>query len=694
MGGAGETAKKFRWQDAALPIFAAAAVLALLFALPTPLMDLLLSFNLAISVVIFVAVFFVRKPLDFNVFPTILLATTLFRLVLNVSTTRLILTQADAGEVVDAFARFVAGDSVVVGLVIFLIFVIIQFVVITKGATRISEVSARFALDALPGRQMAIDADVAAGNLTDAEARAAREELAEQADFFGAMDGASKFVRGDAVAGLAIVLINIIGGLVVGIGERGLGAAEAFSLYSKLTIGDGLTSQIPAFLISLATGLLVARTSRPQNVSEAALAQVFGRPIALALTGVFLVFLAATGLPIAPLAVLATGFFLLAWAVSRKREKEAVEEKERKEAEEANKAEQTAQNPDDVDEFLTVEPMELEIGLGLIPLADPADGENLLERVRRTRRRIASELGFVLPKTRVRDNPKLDDGQFAIKIKGETVALATVYPTMLFAVDAGFAFGTLPGLQTTSPLDGATAYWIDPRNRAAAESAGYEVWDAATFVEMQLLRTARREAAELLTRDATKRLVDRLRETSPTVVDDLIPGAMKLAQIQQVLQLLLREGVSIRRLDSILETLGDFAARESNPYRLLDRVRVRMARTLSAKNRDEDGTLRVAMFEPEAEDALRSAAETTEFGVALTLSATELEALGAAVRESGERLRESGAASTLLVDGAIRNALREATWSAAPDVDILAFDEIDRSTKIVQEAVVDWTPEK
>lgn len=689
MSGTGETAKKFRWQDAALPIFAAAAVLALLFALPTPLMDLLLSFNLAISVVIFVAVFFVRKPLDFNVFPTVLLATTLFRLVLNVSTTRLILTQADAGEVVDAFARFVAGDSVVVGFVIFLIFVIIQFVVITKGATRISEVSARFALDALPGRQMAIDADVAAGNLTDAEARAAREELAEQADFFGAMDGASKFVRGDAVAGLAIVFINVIGGLIIGIGERGFSATEAFALYSKLTIGDGLTSQIPAFLIALATGLLVARTSRPQNVSEAALAQVFGRPIALALTGVFLVFLAATGLPLAPLAVLATGCFLLAWAVSRKKEKEAVEEKERKEAEEAEKA---AQNPDDVDEFLTVEPMELEIGLGLIPLADPADGENLLERVRRVRRRIASELGFVLPKTRVRDNPKLDDGQFAIKIKGETVALATVYPTMLFAVDAGFAFGTLPGLQTTSPLDGATAYWIDSRNRAAAESAGYEVWDAATFVEMQLLRTARKEAAELLTRDATKRLLDRLRETAPTAVDDLIPGAMKLAQVQQILQLLLREGISIRRLDSILETLGDFAARESNPYRLLDRVRVRMARTLSAKNRDEDGTLRVAMFEPEAEDALRDFAETTEFGVALTLSATELETLGNAVRESGERLRESGAAPTLLVDGAIRNALREATWSAAPNVDILAFDEIDRSTKIVQETVVDWTP--
>ncbi len=687
----GEMAKRFRWQDAALPIFAAAAVLALLFALPTPLMDLLLSFNLAISAVIFISTFFVRKPLDFSVFPTVLLATTLFRLVLNVSTTRLILTQADAGAVVDAFGRFVAGDSVVVGGVIFLIFVIIQFVVITKGATRISEVSARFALDALPGRQMAIDADVAAGNMTDAEARAAREELAEQADFFGAMDGASKFVRGDAVAGLAIVFINVVGGLVVGVWEKGLSLAEAFALYSKLTIGDGLTSQIPAFLISLATGLLVARTSRPQSVSEATLAQMFGRPAPLVLTGVFLAALAVTGLPIAPLTVLALGCFLLAWAVWKGKEKEAVEEKERKEAEEAEKA--TA-NPDDVDDALTVEAMELEIGLGLIPLAEAADGENLLDRVRRVRRRVATELGFVLPKTRVRDNPKLDDGQFAIKIKGETVALSTVYPTSLFAVDAGLAFGTLPGLQTTSPLDGATAYWIDPRNRAAAESAGYEVWDAATVVEARLLQTARREAAELLTRDATKRLVDRLRETAPAVVDELIPGAMSLAQVQRTLQLLLREGVSIRPLDAILETLGDFAARESNPYRLVDRVRVRLARTLSAKNRDEDGTLRVAMFEPEAEDALRAAVETTEFGVALTLSASELETLGAAVRESAERLRENGVAPTLLVDGAIRAALREATWSAAPDVDILAFDEIDRSTKVAQETVVAWSPKK
>lgn len=687
----GETAKKFRWQDAVLPIFAAAAVLALLFALPTPLMDLLLSFNLALSVAVFISTFFVRKPLDFSVFPTVLLATTLFRLVLNVSTTRLILTQADAGAVVDAFGRFVAGDSVVVGIVIFLIFVIIQFVVITKGATRISEVSARFALDALPGRQMAIDADVAAGNMTDAEARAAREELAEQADFFGAMDGASKFVRGDAVAGLAIVFINIIGGLVVGVGERGMSAAEAFSVYSKLTIGDGLTSQIPAFLISLATGLLVARTSRPQSVSEATLAQVFGRPIALILTGVFLAALAATGLPVAPLTVLALGFFLLAWAVSRNKEKEAAKEKERKEAEEAEKS---AADPDDVDDALTVEAMELEIGLGLIPLAESNDGENLLDRVRRVRRRIAAELGFVLPKVRARDNPKLDDGQFAIKIKGETVALSTVYPTSLFAVDAGFAFGALPGLQTTSPLDGATAYWIDPKDRAAAERAGYEIWDAATVVEKRLLQTARKEAAELLTRDATKRLVDRVRETAPAVVDELIPKTMSLAQTQRVLQLLLREGVSIRPLDLILETLSDFAARESNPYRLLDRARVRLARTLSAKNRDEDGTLRVAMFEPEAEDALRAAVETTEFGVELTLSAAALETLGEAMRASAERLRENGVPPTFLVDGAVRTALREATWSAAPDVDILAFDEIDRATKIVQETVVEWAPER
>ncbi|MCF0234880.1 MAG: FHIPEP family type III secretion protein, partial [Thermoguttaceae bacterium] len=274
----------FHWRGVVLPIFAAASVLALLFALPTPLMDFLLSLNLALSAVIFLTTFFIRKPLDFSVFPTVLLATTLYRLVLNVSTTRLILTQADAGEVVSTFSRFVAGDSVVVGLVIFAIFVIIQFVVITKGATRISEVSARFALDALPGRQMAIDADLNVGNLTNAEARAARAELAEEADFFGAMDGASKFVRGDAIAGLAIVFINIIGGLCIGVFENSLGVAEAFGLYAKLTIGDGLVSQVPAFLISLAAGLLVARTSRPQSVSEATVLQMFSRPTALALT--------------------------------------------------------------------------------------------------------------------------------------------------------------------------------------------------------------------------------------------------------------------------------------------------------------------------------------------------------------------------------------------------------------------------
>lgn len=685
-----EIAKRFRWQDAVLPCFAAASVLALLFVLPTSLMDLLLSVNIAISATIFLSTFFIRKPLDFSVFPTVLLATTLYRLVLNVSTTRLILTQADAGEVVDAFSRFVAGDNIVVGLVIFAIFVIIQFVVITKGATRIGEVSARFALDALPGRQMAIDADLNAGNISAEEARKARAELAEEADFFGAMDGASKFVRGDAIAGLAIVFINLVGGLFIGIVQEGRPAAEAFGLYSRLTIGDGLVSQVPAFLISLATGLLVARTSTSQNVSEKALKQTFGKPVVVALTGVFLLFLAATGLPVLPILTLAGGCFALAWALSKNKEKEEKEEERRKSAEEERKR---ADSGDDVDRFLTVDPMELEIGVGLIPLADPESGENLLDRVRRVRQKIAAELGLVLPKVRIRDNSALDENQYLVKIKGETVALGIAYPNMSFAVDGGFAFGRIQGLQTKNPVDGSAAFWIDPATREEATAAGYDALPPGAAIELALTAIARREAAELLTRDATKRLVDRLRETAPTVVDELIPETLKLAQVQQILQLLLKERVSIRRLDVILETLSDFAPKERNLFRLLDFVRERLARTLSAQYRDEDGFLRVAMLEPEAEETLRGAVERSEFGVSILAPPTELEALGGAILDGAAALQESGAPAVLLVDRSIRTALRNSfptTDEKFANLAILSFDEIDATTRVSQEVVVDW----
>lgn len=695
--------KNFHWQDAALPCFAIVSVLALLFRLPNGLMDFLLSINLALSATIFLSTFFVRKPLEFSSFPTILLTTTLFRLVLNVSTTRLILTKGDAGQVIDAFSRFIAGDNIVVGAVIFLIFIIIQFVVITKGATRISEVSARFTLDAMPGKQSAIDFDLNAGNITEEEAKAARAELSEQADFFGAMDGASKFVRGDAVAGLAIVAINVIGGLCIGMMQRHMSIGDAAELYSKLTIGDGLVSQIPAFLISLATGLLVARSSRSQNVSEVALKQTFGKPIVLASAGVFLVVLSLTGLPVLPLWTLAVGFFALSWALSRKsgdsKENAAsAQNVENKNA--ASNKNKRANDEDDVAQYLNVDPMEIVIGPGLIAVAQPEEGPTLLDRVRVVRQKIASELGLILPKVSIRDSEALDDDRFSIKINGDEVATSIAYPQLTLAVDAGYAAGPLKGLQTTAPGSGASAYWIDESERGRAEEFGYELWTAGDFIEKKTLEVSRREAATLLTRDGTKRLIERLRGVMPTLADEAL-GAVgetsretsaRLAKIQSVLQLLLREGVSIRRLDVILEALNDLDLREpdADPYRALEYVRTRTARQISAQYRNEDGELRVAMPDPALEDALRAALGKSEScEPCFTLRPDLLNKLTEAFRSACATMRENGVRPVALVDRALRYALHEALRVGVPQFAVLAYEEVDASTKVVQEVAVE-----
>ena len=691
--------KRFHWREAALPCFAILSVLALLFRLPNGLMDLLLSINLALSATIFLSVFFVRKPLEFSAFPTVLLATTLFRLVLNVSTTRLILTQGDAGRVIDAFSRFVAGDNIVVGAVIFLIFIVVQFVVITKGATRISEVSARFALDAMPGRQSAIDFDLNAGNITDEQARAAREELSEQADFFGAMDGASKFVRGDAIAGLVIVAVNLLGGFCIGVFQRHMSLGESVSLFSKLTIGDGLVSQVPAFLISLAAGLLAARSSRSQNVSEVALRQTFGKPLVLGFVGVFLVVMSFAGLPTVPLLALALGCFALAWALGRKGG-----DREKATSERSGTGETTGKkardDEDDAERYMSVDPMELEIGVGLIPIANPETGPTLPDRTRAVRRTIASELGFVLPKVKIRDSSELDENRFRVKVNGDEVANGVAYPNMALAVSTPYSAGSLKGIQTTAPGSGAVAYWIDEALRDEADRRGFELWSPGDVLEKTTLEVARREAANLLTRDGTKRLVERLRETSPTLVDEALgesgsDSSARLARIQTVLKLMLSERVSIRRLDAILETLSDLETLEpsASAYRALESVRARSARQLSARYRNEDGELRVAMLEPEAEDELSTSLGASSSGApTLTLAPGAIKALTSALRDSFRELEELGAPQVALVDASYRRALRDLTRDALPDATFVSFDEVDSATKIVQASVVRWKP--
>jgi len=677
-----------RIRDLILPAGFIASVLVIMVPLPAGLMDVLLAANITVAVIILLTTIYVRTPLEFSIFPSLLLATTLFRLVLNVATTRLILTRAEtddllaAGGVIKSFGEFVAGDKIVVGLIIFVIIVVIQFVVITKGATRISEVAARFALDGMPGRQMAIDADLNAGIIDEHEAQRRREEITSQADFFGAMDGASKFVRGDAIAGIVITLINIIGGLFIGVVEAGMSVTNAASLFTKLTIGDGLVSQVPAFLISLAAGLLVTRSSKSVNLPREFLRQLFSRPQALAVAGVFLGVLILTGLPAIPLTMIGAGCAGLALILSRQTARAEASEQAKKRADKAKK-------PDErVEDYLIVDPMGLEIGVGLIKLADPGRGGDLLERIHRIRQKVAGEIGIILPKVRIRDNFQLDQHQYRVKVAGMQVTDGAVEPAMLMAIDSGVTTGRVPGTPTKDPAFGTAAVWIAPGARDQAEMHGYTVVEPGVVIATHLMETVRKHADEILTRDATKHLVDELRQTSPAVVDELIPGVMKLAEVQQILQMLLREQVPIRQLGSILETLGDYAPRTKDAILLTELVRAKLSRTISTRYRDAEGCLRVVTLDPALEDRIRAGFEHTERGLFVRMSPQAVETTCRLIAAEVKKLVAANHPPVVLVSPQIRAALREITSAHLPDLVVLSYNEVTRDTKIESQARV------
>ena len=682
-----------RLPDLIFPVGIVASVLVILVVLPPWLMDLLLSANIAIAVIMLLTTIYVRTPLEFSIFPSLLLATTLFRLVLNVATTRLILTRAAAdgfmaaGGVVKTFGEFVTGgstgvDKIVVGLIIFAIIVIIQFVVITKGATRISEVAARFALDGMPGRQMAIDADLNAGTIDEREAQRRRKEVSQQADFFGAMDGASKFVRGDAIAGILITLINIVGGLFIGMFEAGMSLGEAGSLFTTLTIGDGLVSQVPAFLISLAAGLLVTRSSHESDLPHEFIKQLFSRPQALAVAGGFLSILIFTSLPRIPL--LAIGATCIGAALSSNRRgvaaKAATEAK--KQADMAKPAETR------VEDYLSVDPMEVEIGVALIRLADPRRGGDLLERIQRVRQNVAGEIGIILPKVRIRDNMRLDQNQYRIKIADMPVAEGTIYAAKFLAMDAGTTSGKIHGMATREPAFGTPAVWIDAQSRDQAEMYGYTVVEPGSVIATHLTETIRRHADEILTRDATKHLIDELKRTTPVVVDELIPSVMKLAEVQQILQMLLREGVPIRQLGPILETLGDYAPRTKEPVLLTEYVRHRLARSICTRHRDAQNRLFVVTLDPALEDRVRAGFEHNEHGLFIRMSPQAIEATCRQIAAGVEKLTLTNHAPIVLVSPQIRAALRQMTVSHLPHLLVLSYNEITRDTKIEAMAMV------
>ncbi len=685
---AGTRSPSARALDLVLPIGLIAAILVIMVPLPPALLDVLLAINISTAVIMLLTTIYVRTPLEFSVFPSLLLATTLGRLVLNVATTRLILTRGAshgldaAGDVVRTFGEFVAGDKVVVGIIIFVIIVLIQFIVITKGATRISEVAARFALDGMPGRQMAIDADLNAGIIDEREAKRRREEITAQADFFGAMDGASKFVRGDAIAGIVITIVNVVGGLFIGMFESGMTFGEAAHVFTKLTIGDGLVSQVPAFLISLAAGLLTTRSSTDSNLPAQFVGQLLARPQALFVTGGFLGMLVFTSLPKVPLLTIAVGCIGFALTLTRK-------------AESTKKAEESAQTAADkkpkeekIEDLLNVDPMEVEIGVGLIRLADPNRGGDLLDRVQRVRQNVAMEMGIVMPKVRIRDNMRLEQNSYRIKIADAAVAEGTVYAGMLLAIDSGAVTGKIQGLETREPAFGTRALWIEASLREQAEMKGYTVVEPVSVLATHLTETVRRYGDEILTRDATKHLINQLKILSPAVVDELVPGMMKLSDVQQVLQTLLREQVPIRQLAKILETLGDHAGRIKDPQLLTEFVRHKLARTICSRYRDAEKRLFVVTLDPALEDRIRAGFEQTERGMFIRMSPQAIEITCKLIAKELEKLTTHNRQPIVLVSPQIRAALKQMSTSHLPQLVVLSYNEVTRDTAIESVAMV------
>ncbi|MCA9130481.1 MAG: FHIPEP family type III secretion protein [Planctomycetales bacterium] len=684
--------KLHSYRELILPVSIIACVGVILVPLPTAIMDVLLAGNITISVIVLLTTIYIRTPLEFNIFPSLLVATTLCRLVLNVATTRLILTKADsdqiesvAGGVIQAFGEFVAGERLEVGIIIFVIIVLIQFLVITKGATRVSEVAARFALDGMPGRQMAIDADLNSGAIDESTAQARREALTSQADFYGAMDGASKFVRGDAIAGILITLINIAGGLYIGMMYARLSLNESFLIFTKLTIGDGLVSQVPAFLISLAAALLVTRSTQKVNLPTEFLSQLLSRPQALAVAGGFLGLLVFTQLPTIPLLGLGSSCIGLSLMLRKQQFAEAAREAQVKAQADLEKSKPVEKRPED---FLSIDPMRVEIGGRLIPLADPKRGGDLMDKITGIRSILASELGILLPKVRLKDNLHLDENVYEIQIAGNVVARGDAYADRLMAIDVGSSTAPLAGIETREPAAGRPAVWIAPEQKVLAEMYGYQIVPPSQVIATHLQDTARKYADELLTREATKQLVDQLKEASPTVVDELIPTVMKLAEVQTVLQMLLREDIPIRQLGTIFETLGECAARVKDPTILTEFVRNRLARTISQRFADTAGQLHVITMDPAMEDRIAAGFEVTERGLHIRMSPQAIEITCQQIAIQLKKLKDAGHRPILVVSPKIRSALRQISYTYLPDLRILSHAEITLQTQMVSVGMV------
>jgi flagellar biosynthesis protein FlhA len=668
------TARLFRYGDVIAATAVIVVILLFIAHIPKFLLDILLVTNFAGSMVIMMVTMYVGHPLEFSAFPSMLLIVTLARLALNVAAAKLILTEANAGAVVAAFGDFVAGGNPVVGFVVFLIIIIIQFIVITNGANRVAEVAARFTLDAMPGRQMAIDADLNAGLITEEEARERRRDIAREADFYGAMDGAVKFVRGDAIAAIVIILIDVVGGFITGVWQKHMDLVAALNTYVLLTIGAGLVIQIPALLVSTASGLIVTRAESKRNMGEELLGQILVRAKPLFIAAVLLiVFGLIPGLPHVPFLLIGAAIGVMGYIMaSAQRQAQARAEQE------AAKPRTPAQaaTPDQVMPLLRVDPVEFEIGYGLMPLVDPEQGGDLLDRVAAIRRQLAVETGVVIPPVRLRDNLQLRPNAYQVKIKGQPVAKGELHVDHFLAMDSGAAVEPIEGIKTKDPAFGTPATWITRAQKERAEALGYTVIDPGSVAATHLSETLRSHADEVLTRQDVQTLIDNLKETHPAVVDELIPNLMTLGEVQGVLSALLRERVSIRDLATILEVLSEVAPKSKDPDQLVGAVRARLARQITRQYEDSDGKVNVLTLDPRLESDLRQALVQGAGGSVLNIQPDVANKLIDEVKKQAERMVTLGAQPVLLCAQALRPALSRLLAAAFPKAAVLAYTEI------------------
>ena len=637
--------------------------------MPTFLMDIMLTLNLAIAIIIILVSMYTKEALEFSVFPSLLLTVTLFRLSLNVATTRLILSQANAGQVVEVFGTFVTKGNMVVGSIIFLIIVIIQFVVITKGAGRIAEVAARFTLDAMPGKQMAIDADLNAGLINEEQARARRIHISREADFYGAMDGASKFVRGDAIAGVLITIINIIGGFIIGMAQLGMNFTTALTTYTTLTIGDGLVSQIPALMISTGAGILVSRAASENDLGQEITSQLFSNPKILGVAGGMILFFAMIpGFPKVPFILLGVTGVAAAFLGSNNQKKQEMIKKDvpsvQKEGEER------------VEDYLHIDPMELEIGYGLIPLVDVKQGGDLLDRITMIRRQLATELGIIIPPIRIRDNIQLKPNEYRLKIRAILSGKGELMSGAYLAMDPGTAARKIRGIQTVEPAFGLPALWITESQKEDAEMSGYTVVELPAVLATHLTEVVKKHAHELITRQDVRQLLDTIKETHATLVDELIPGILSVGEVHKVLQNLLRERVSIRDLLLILETLANVAPRNKNTDILTEYVRNSLAKQICEVYKNDDNIIPVITLDPNLEAHLEGALQETDSGFRFELSPGEvgrvLEATGAIL----EKVKATGEVPIVICSPTIRSAFKRLTESNYSDLLVFSYNEI------------------